>query len=102
MSTSLGERLLIPLLLTGIFALLSFGFMFLAKGGTCRMKIIGVCSILFILGTIYCMAWHEQLAALTGWENAWIGMAVVVAAGTIGLCKFLLSRQERQRAARDE
>lgn len=67
------------------------------------MKVVGVCSILFILGTIYCMFWHEQLTALTGWDNAWIGMAGVVAAGTIGLCRFLLSRQEKQRARpRDE
>ncbi len=102
MSLSLGERLFLPLLFTGIFALLSFGFMYLVRGGTRRMKVVGVCSILFILGTIYCMFWHEQLTALTGWENAWIGMAVVVAIGTIGLCKYLLSRQGQQTTAHDE
>lgn len=92
MSTSLGERLLIPLLLTGIFAFLAFGFMFLVRGGSRRMKVVGVCSIFFILGTIYCMAWHEQLTALTGWDNTWIGLSVIIAASSIALCKFLLSR----------
>jgi len=81
-------------LLTGIFALLSFGFMFLVGGGTRRMRVVGVCSLLFILGTTYCMFWHEQLTALTGWKNAWIGMVVVVAGGTIGLGKVRLSRQK--------
>jgi hypothetical protein len=102
MSSSLGERLLIPLLIAGIFALLSFGFMFLVGGGTQRMRTVGLCSLLFITGVLYCMAWHEQLTDLTGWDNAWIGMAGIVAAGTIGLCRVLLLRQERQRAARDE
>jgi hypothetical protein len=101
LSTSLGERLLVPLLITGIFAILSFGFMFLVRGGTGRMKVVGLCSILFILGTLYCMAWHEQLAAITGWENAWIGVAVLVAGGAMALGKTLLSRQAQRNHSDD-
>lgn len=95
MSLSLGERLFVPLLIAGIFALLSFGFMFGVRGASRRMKIVGLCSILFIVGTIYCMFWHEQLTAMTGWENAWIGASVLVAIGSVYLCKTLLARQSR-------
>jgi hypothetical protein len=96
MSLSLGERLFIPLLIAGIFALLSFGFMFGVKGATPRLKAVGISSFFFITGTIYCMAWHEQLTALTGWENAWIGASGVVLVGSIVLCRALLARQSRK------
>jgi cell division protein FtsW (lipid II flippase) len=102
LSASLGERLLVPVLITAIFAFLSFAFMFLVRGATRRMRVVGLCSILFILGTLYCMAWHEQLAAITGWENAWIGAAVLVAGGTIALGRALLSRQSQQDRSNDE
>jgi hypothetical protein len=86
----------VPLLITAIFALLSFGFMFSVRGGTRRMRIVGSCSILFVLGTLYCMAWHEQLAAATGWEDAWIGVAALIAGGVMALGKTLLSRQAQK------
>ncbi len=97
MSLSLGERLFIPILIAGIFTLLSFGFMFGVKGASRRMKIVGLCSILSIVGTIYCMFWHEQLTAMTGWGNTWIGASVLVAIGSVYLCKTLLKRQSKVR-----
>lgn len=91
MALSLEERLFIPLLLAGIFALLSFGFIFQVKGGTRRMKIVAISSFFFILGTIYCMAWHDQLTAITGWKNAWICGTILVSIGAIGCgkCSYL-------------
>jgi hypothetical protein len=102
MSLSLGERLLVPLLIAGIFALLSFGFMFGVRGASRRMKSVGLCSTLFIVGTIYCMFWHEQLSAITGWENAWIGASALVATGSIYLCKTLLARQAKRDESENE
>ena len=101
LSAGLGARLLVPLLITAIFGVLSFGFMFSVRGGTRRMRIVGSCSILFILGTLYCMAWHEQLAAVTGWKDAWIGVAALIAGGTMALGKTLLSRQAQKNHSDD-
>ena len=70
LSPLLEERLIFIPLITGIFAVLSFGFMF-GVGGATRRLTIGVCSICFIAGTGYCMSWRNDLAELTGLHNAW-------------------------------
>ena len=93
MSTSLGERLLIPILLTAIVAALSGAYTFFVGGGTRLVKTIGLSAMVFTAGVLYCMAWHEQLAALFGWQDAWIGASIIVAIGSIVLCKVLLARK---------
>lgn len=90
---SLLERLLVPALITGIFALLSGGFMVVAGGATQRMKIVLLGAVLFVGGMGYSMAWHDKLAALFGWDSAWIALSVVVAIACIYLCRRLLARR---------
>ena len=96
-SLSLSERLLVPPLLTGIFALLSFGWMFAVQGATRRVKFIALCSILFVLGTNYAMLWHEQLTALTKWKDAWVGASCLIAGGCIVLFRVLIGGAAKQR-----
>lgn len=91
-SPRLQERLLFIPLITGIFALLSFGFMTLVGGGTRRIKILGLCSTIFVLGTGYCMSWHKELTAVFGWKNAWIAASGLVALGAGWLYRWLLLR----------
>ncbi|AFL89234.1 hypothetical protein Terro_3002 [Terriglobus roseus DSM 18391] len=93
MGLSLGERLFIPLLFAGIYSILAVGFMVSVGGRTPRLKIIARYSILLILGIMYCMSWHEQLSALTGWANAWIGAAIILTAVIFAGCKATLSRR---------
>jgi hypothetical protein len=95
MSLSLQERLLIPALLTGIVALLSFGFTFMVGGGTRRVRVVGLCAMIFTAGTMYCMFWHEQLTVLFGWQHAWIGASVLVALGSAYLCRTLLASRRK-------
>jgi hypothetical protein len=96
MSPALEERLIFIPLVTAIFALLSFGFMFFVGGGTRRVRILGSCATLFIAGTGYCMSWRKELASLFGWPDAWIGAAILVAAASIALARILLSRHSKQ------
>jgi hypothetical protein len=91
MSPTLEERLIFIPLVTGIFALLSFGFMFLVGGGTRRVRSLGLCSTLFIAGTGYCMSWRKELTTIIGWQHAWMGATVLVALGSAYLCKTLLA-----------
>lgn len=95
MSPALEERLIFIPLVTGIFAFLSFGFMFLIGGGTRRVRILGLCATLFIAGTGYCMSWRKELASLLSWSDAWIGASILVAAASIALAKTLLSRHSK-------
>ncbi len=96
MSLSLQERLFVPAFLTAIVALLSFGFMFMVGGATRRTRVVGLCAMVFTAGTMYSMAWHEQLTALFGWQQAWMGASVLVAIGSIYLCRRLLLKQSAQ------
>jgi hypothetical protein len=96
MSPALEERLIFIPLVTGIFAFLSFGFMFFIGGGTRRVRILGLCATLFIAGTGYCMSWRKELASLFSWSDAWIGASILVAAASIVLAKTLLSRHSEQ------
>src|SRR4051794_24297314 len=83
MDISLGERIVVPAVLAAIFALLSGGAMLTSGGATSRMKIVLRCSLLFVTGTLYCIAWHDKLASLLGWKDAWVGMAAVFAVGSV-------------------
>lgn len=92
LSLSVSERLFVPALIGGIYALLSGGFMVTVKGATPRMRVVWRYSLFFILGTIYCMAWHDVLAFALHWNDAWILLASLLAAACIALCKRALER----------
>lgn len=94
MHATLAERLFIPALLLLIFAALSGGFMFGVGGATARMKIVLRCTILFMAGLLYAMAWHDKIADLFGWGAAWIAVVIVVAIGCFFLCRRLLDGRE--------
>jgi hypothetical protein len=92
MKVDLVDLLLMPLFFAALFALLSGGFMMFVRGNTPRTKRIWFCAFLFELGLFYCMAWHVQLASALGWKEAWIAFAVLIAVGSIALCRTLLKR----------
>jgi hypothetical protein len=93
MNISLGERLIIPAAVTLLVALLSGGAMFSVGGATQRMKTVLRCMLLFTAGTLYCMAWHDVLATIFGWEDAWIVIVVGIAIGSTLLCRRLLAKR---------
>ena len=68
--------------------------MFGVRGATVRMKIVLRCSLLFMAGLLYAMAWHDKIAALTGWDNAWIAVVVAIAIACFLLCRRLLDRRQ--------
>jgi hypothetical protein len=41
-------------------------------GASRRMKIILLGATLFVGGIGYSMSWHDKLAGLFDWDNAWI------------------------------
>lgn len=94
MHASVAERLIIPAVLLLIFALLSGGFMFGVGGATPRMKIILRCSLLFMAGLLYSMAWHDKINALFRWDSAWIAVVLAIAVGCVLLCRRLLNHLE--------
>lgn len=96
MTPLLEERLIFIPVITGIFVLLSFGYMFLAGGATPRLKAVGFCSTIFIAGAGYCMSWRKEIAAYTGWDDAWTGAALVVAIASFFLCRAIVTRQSKQ------
>jgi len=97
MSISLGERLIVPALLGGIYAFLSGGSMLAEKGATLRMRIIWRYSFVFILGTIYCMAWHDVMASVLRWHGAWF-----VATGLLASMCIVLSRRALEKLRSEE
>jgi hypothetical protein len=94
---SLGERLIIPAVLTILFALLSLGAMFGTGGDARRMKIVLRCAIVFVVGMTYSMAWHDVLARVFRWEQAWI--ATTILSGVVGV---LLGRRWFAKGAGDD
>jgi hypothetical protein len=95
MNASLGERLIVPAVLAVLFSFMSRGFMGIVGGSTRRMRTVWLCSIGFIAGTLYCIAWQDKLANAFGWKDAWIGASVLLAVGGVYLCRILLARQTR-------
>jgi hypothetical protein len=95
MKIDIQDQIVMPLFFALIVALLSGGFMIFIRGNTPRVKRIWICSMLFELGLFYCMAWHDQLAQVFGWKNAWIGASVLMAVGAIYLGRTLLARNAR-------
>ena len=92
MSLSLGERLIVPALIGGIYALLSGGFMVTANGSTPRMRVVWRYSLFFVLGSLYSMAWHDVLSLTLHWNGAWLGVVGLLAAGSIALCRRALEK----------
>ena len=96
MSISLGERIFVPALIAGAFAMLSGGFMFAAKGATHRMRIVWKCTFGFVVVCLYAMAWHDEIDAALGFRNAWKGVATLSAVGSFYVCRRLLARRRRE------
>jgi hypothetical protein len=92
------DKLGVPLLITAIFAFLSGGWTVLVGGATPRMKRVWICSVTFIFAVGEAMAWHKELTAITGAENAWIVLSAFFFAAAIWLYKIL----RRQSAANTE
>ena len=93
MNASLGERLIIPAILAVLFSLMSRGFMGAVGGSTRRMRTVWLCSVVFITGTLYCIAWQDKLASVCGSKDAWVFVAVLLAIFAILVCRKLLQRQ---------
>ncbi len=94
MSLSVGERLIVPAALTGLFALLSGGFMAGVGGATTRMRSVFLCSVLFVASMLYSIMWQDKIALLLfGWDEAWIATCLVAAVGCVLLCRKLLARR---------
>ena len=77
---SVWEKLLLPAAGTLIFFLLSGGLMLGVGSATRGMRIILRCATLFAACMAYSMFWHEELASIFDWQNAWI-MVTIVAGG---------------------
>ena len=92
MSISLGERLIVPTIFGGIYAVLSGGFMLAAKGTTSRMRIVWRYSFVFILGTLYCIAWHDVIASVVRWDSAWLVAAGLLASVCIAFCRRAIEK----------
>jgi hypothetical protein len=92
MSISVGERLIVPALPGGIYALLSGGSMLAAEGATPRMRIVWRYSFFFILGTGYCMAWHDVMASVLRWNGAWLVAVGLLTSVCIVLCRRALEK----------
>ena len=90
---ALAQRLLFPVLIAGIFAFLSGGFMLAVGGGTRRMKIMLLGAVLFVAGMGYAMAWHDKLDAPLRWDDSWIALTILVAVACIYLSRTLLARR---------
>jgi hypothetical protein len=88
-----GERLIVPAVLGALFSFMSRGFMSIVGGSTRRMKTVWLCSIGFIFGALYCIAWQDKIAWLFGWVEAWKALVVAFAIGSIYLCRRLLLKQ---------
>lgn len=96
MNASLGERLIVPIVLAALFSLMSRGFMGIVGGSTRRMKTVWLYSVAFITGTLYCIAWQDKLASVFGWKDAWIGASILLAIGTVYLCRISLARAAKE------
>jgi hypothetical protein len=94
-NASLGERLIVPAALAALFSFMSMGFMVIVGGSTRRMRTVWLCSVGFITGTLYCIAWQDKLANTLAWKDAWIGASLLLAVGAVYLCRILLARQAR-------
>jgi hypothetical protein len=60
------------------------------------MKIVWRCVLLFVIGGLYCIAWHDKLASLLVWKDAWVGLATVFAVGSVDRGRELLRKQSEQ------
>jgi hypothetical protein len=58
-----------------------------------RMKLVLCCSILFIAGTLYSVAFVDKLANVFGWDDAWIASSVLSAVGSIWLGRRWFAKQ---------
>src|ERR1700751_2938199 len=95
MNLSLSERLIVPIVLGGIYALLSGGWMISTRGGSLRIRIVWAYSVVFIVGSISCMAWHDVLTETLGWQGAWIGAMCILACLCVIFCgRSLATRRD--------
>jgi hypothetical protein len=90
---SIWEKLLMPAGLSLLFILLSGGFMFGVGGATPRMRIVLKGAAVFVLGMLFSMAWHVELAQVFRWEDAWIGTTAGSGLAGVLLAKRLFRQQ---------
>jgi hypothetical protein len=84
---SLGERLIVPAVVWLLVGAMSGAFMYGSRGATGRMKVVFRYSMLFTGGLFYSIAWKDVLARLSGWQGAWIGVAVLFGVASFWLCR---------------
>lgn len=97
---SLGERLIVPAAVWVLVALMSAGFMRGVGGSTARMKIVFRCSMVFAGGMFYCIAWHDVLARIFSWDDAWIGVTVAFGIGSVLLGRWWFAKQSHHSETR--
>ena len=95
MSLSIGERILVPGIGVALFAVMSWGFMRAVGGSTRRMKMVLLCTILFMTVFGYSVFWQDKLAEISGWKDVWKAVVGVGAVGAVCLCRVLLARTAR-------
>ena len=57
--------------------------MFGVGGATQRPKIVLHCALPFVAGALYSRAWHDVLARIFGWDDAWIATTIGVGIGSV-------------------
>jgi hypothetical protein len=87
MSLSIAERLMVPAAATGLFALMSWGFMMATQGATSRMRAVCTASIVFMAGFGYTVMWQDKLASISGWPDTWIAVVAIFAIACVFLCR---------------
>jgi hypothetical protein len=90
---SLSEKLVIPAAGVILFFLMSTGVMLGTGGGTNRMKIVLCCATTFAAGMVYSMFWHDELAWIFGFEDAWIVVTVASGIGSVLLGRWWFAKR---------
>lgn len=93
MSVTLEERIIVPVIIASIVAALSGGLIFILNAYTRSIKIVWICAIAFNVGLLNCIAWHDVIAKAFGWQRAWILLVCLIAAGTVYMGRFMMSKQ---------
>jgi hypothetical protein len=95
MGPGLTDSLLMPLLFTGMFAFLSGGWTFAVGGGTRRIRRVWFSSVIFMFLSCEAMAWHKEIAQVTGFENAWKFLIVIFFVASVTFYFYLRKRAPR-------
>jgi hypothetical protein len=89
------EKLLMPIVGTLLFLLMSAGFMFGAGGATARMRIVLRAATIFMMVMLHSMAWHKEIGRIFRWQDAWVATTIAGAVASVLLAKRWFAKRER-------